>query len=440
MDIANTLNNFFTSIGRNLAQNINYSGDKNHSYYLKTYHNKIFKFKEIEQENLKTVINSLTNKSSVGIDGISTILLKCIAPSIIKPLTLITNQIMKTGIFPNKLKLAKVIPIYKKDDPTQVTNYRPISLLPVLSKVIEKTIAKQLSGYFEDNKLFNQNKYGFRPGHSTEHAALELVDKITSQMDNNETPINIFLDLSKAFDTIDHNILLDKLKYYGLDDIAIQLFRSHLTNRYQYVQIENAKSQLLEINRPTGVPQGSILGPLLFIIYINDISQSSDKFDFIAYADDTTLSTTLNKFSESEDMNISDLINLELYKINEWLEINKLSLNAKKSRFMIFHMPNKHITLPILKISNTHIVKVNEFNFLGLTLDTKLDWKRHSNNTSNKISRTIGVLNKLKNVLPQHIKTIIYNTLILPHLNYTVFFAGGLNVIEFLLYRKRLYG
>ncbi len=152
-------------------------------------------------------------------------------------------------------------------------------------------------------------QYGFRPGHSTEHAALELVDKISSQMENNETPINIFLDLSKAFDTIDHNILLDKLKkYYGLDDIAIQLFRSYLTNRYQYVQIENAKSQLLAIN--TGVPQGSILGPLLFIIYINDISQSSDKFDFIAYADDTTLSTTLNKFSESEDMNISDLINL----------------------------------------------------------------------------------------------------------------------------------
>ena len=192
LDIANTLNNFFTSIGRNLAQNINYSGDKNHSYYLKTY-NKIFKFKEIEQENIKTVINSLTNKSSVGIDGISTILLKCIAPSIIKPLTLITNQIMKTGIFPNKLKLAKVIPIYKKDDPTQVTNNRPISLLPVLSKVIEKTIAKQLSGYFEDNILFNQNQYGFRPGHSTEHAALELVDKITSQMDNNKTPINICL-------------------------------------------------------------------------------------------------------------------------------------------------------------------------------------------------------------------------------------------------------
>ena len=116
---------------------------------------------------------------------------------------------MKTGIFPNKLKLAKVIPIYKKDYPTQVTNYRPISLLPVLSKVglIEKNIAKQLSGYFEDNQLFNQNQYGFRPGHSTEHAALELVDKITSQMDNNETPIYIiFLDLSKPFDTIDHNI------------------------------------------------------------------------------------------------------------------------------------------------------------------------------------------------------------------------------------------
>ena len=358
LDIANTLNNFFTSIGRNLAQNINCTGYRNHRYYLKTNHKQIFKFKEIEQESITMVINSLTNKSNVGIDGISTILLKCIAPSTIKPLTLIINQIMKTGVFLNKMKLAKVIPNYKKDNPTQVTNYRPISLLPVLSKVVEKTIAKQLSEYFEENKLFNQNQYGFRTGHSTEHAALELVDKITSQMDNNETPINIFLDLSKAFDTIDHNILLDKLKYYGLDDTAKKLFRSYLSNRYQYVQIENAKSQLLEIN--TGVHQGSILGPLLFIIYINDISQSSDKFDLLAYADDTTLSTTLNKFSTSDDMNISDLINLELYKINEWLEINKLSLNANKSRFMIFHMPNKHITLPILQISNTNIEKVNE--------------------------------------------------------------------------------
>ena len=154
---------------------------------------------------------------------------------------------------------------------------------------------------------------------------------------NNETPINIFLDLSKAFDTIDHNILLDKLNYYRLDDTAIQLFRSYLTNRYQYIQIENAKSQLLEIN--TGIPQGSILGPLLFIIYINDISQSSDKLNFLAYADDTTLSTTLNKFSTSHDMNISDLINLELYNINEWLEINKLSLNKQTHNFTYY--PNQ---------------------------------------------------------------------------------------------------
>ena len=129
-------------------------------------------------------------------------------------------------------------------------------------------------------------------------------------MDNNETPINILLDLSKAFDTIDHNILIDKLNYYGLDDTAIKLFRSYLTNRYQYVQIKNAKSQLLEINTRVGLPQRYILGPLLFIIYINDISQSSDTFDFLAYADDTTLSTTLTKFSTSDDMNISDLINL----------------------------------------------------------------------------------------------------------------------------------
>ena len=141
-----------------------------------------------------------------------------ISPSIVKPIILITNQIINTRVFPNKLKLAKVIPILKKDDRTHISNYRPISLLPTISKVIEHLFAIQLSDYFEENTLFAPNQYGFRMGHSTEHAALDLVDRIVTQMDTNETPINIFVDLSKAFVTIDHNILIDKLNYYGLDD------------------------------------------------------------------------------------------------------------------------------------------------------------------------------------------------------------------------------
>ena len=151
-------------------------------------------------------MNNLPPKSSCGCDGISSKLLKVIAPVIIKPLTLLINQVLNTGTFPDKLEIAKVTPIFKKCDPSLFENYRPNSLLPAISKVLVKIIALQLSSYFEKNKLLFDNQYGFRPKHSTEHAALELIDRIINKMDTNEIPLNIFLDLSKAFDTIDHTI------------------------------------------------------------------------------------------------------------------------------------------------------------------------------------------------------------------------------------------
>ena len=244
----------------------------------------------IDEDAINKIIYNLPPKSSSGCDGISTKLLKVIAPVIIKPLTLLINQVLNTGTFPDKLKIAKVIPIFKKGDPSLFENYRPISLLPAISKVLEKIIALQLSSYFEKNKLLFDNQYGFRPKHSTEHAALELIDRITPKMDTNEIPLNIFLDLSKAFDTIDHSILLNKLKYYGLKGSTLNLFQSYLSNRKQYTEIEDTTSTILPIQ--VGVPQGSILGTILFIIYVNDLPQCSNKFDFIMYADDTTLSST----------------------------------------------------------------------------------------------------------------------------------------------------
>ena len=173
---------------------------------------------------------------------------------------------LNTGTFPDKLKIAKVIPIFKKGDPSLFENYRPISLLPAITKVLEKIIALQLSSYFEKNKLLFDNQYGFRPKHSTKHAALELIDRIINKMDTNEIPLNIFLDLSKAVDTTDHTILLNKLKYYGLKGPTLIFFQSYLSNRKQYSEIEDTTSTILPIQ--FGVPQGSILGPILFIIYM----------------------------------------------------------------------------------------------------------------------------------------------------------------------------
>ena len=326
---------------------------------------------------------------------------------------------LNTGTYLDKLKIAKVIPIFKKGDPSLFENYRPISLLPAISKVLEKIIALQLSSYFEKNKLLFDNQYGFRPKHITEHAALELIDRIINKMDTNEIPLNIFLDLSKAFDTIDHTILLNTLKYYGLKGPTLNLFQSYLSNRKQYTEIEDTTSTILPIQ--VGVPQGSILGPILFIIYENDLPQCTNKFYFIMYADDTTLSSTIDSFSDiTSNTNADSLINAEICKVIEWLKINKLSLNKTKSKYMTFHMPKKEIQHLTLKIDGVNIEKVEEFNFLGLTMDTNLKWKKHTDKISNKCSKITGVLNRLKLLFPQEIKCLLYNSLIVPHINYCI--------------------
>ena len=289
-EIANTFNTFFTNIGNELANKINYSGTKDFTYYLRNRQNQKFTLNEVNEQTVTRIIVNLPAKNSCGYDDISSIFLKRITTSIIKPLTIVINQVLNNGIFPDKLKIAKVVPIFKSGDCALTNNYRPISLLPVISKVIEKIIYTQLSLYFESNKLFSDSQYGFRPNRSTEQATRELTDRIISAMDNNDVPIGIFLDLSKAFDTIDHAILLSKLEHYGVDGIPLQLVKNYLTNRKQYVKLNEVNSNVLPIN--TGVPQGSILGPLLFIIYINDFTRASSIFDFICYADDTTLFST----------------------------------------------------------------------------------------------------------------------------------------------------
>ncbi len=286
-------------------------------------------------------------KTSSGFDKISMKLIKSIKNVLAEPLTIVINQMLNTGIFPDLLKIAKISPIYKKDDETVFSNYRPISLLPSISKIFEKVIFTQTYDFFQKEKLFYHSQYGFRNEHSTEFAAMEIVDRIMTEMDKNETPINIYLDLSKAFDTLDHQILLKKMEHYGVRDTSFNLFQNYLTNRKQYVEYDDIKSNMLEIS--TGVPQGSILGPLLFIIYINDMSKVSNIFAFIIYADDTTLSSILRAFKpNTPSENIENKINTELYKISEWLKVNKLSLNITKTKYSIFHTKQNNIKIPAI--------------------------------------------------------------------------------------------
>lgn len=425
--MADEFNYFFANIGSKLASTIDTSNKKPFNDYLNKIITSSFNFDLLSPNDTMKIIKSLKTKTSTGHDGISTKLLKSIAPGLINPLTLIINQSLITGIFPDTMKIAKVIPLFKKENPELVDNYRPVSLLCAISKVFEKTAYNQLYNYFKINNLFYNSQYGFRDEHSTELASIELIDRIFTDIDKKKNPITVYMDLSKAFDTLDHKILLHKLKYYGINGAALSWFDSYLSNRLQYVEIDSSKSSYLSLS--TGVPQGSILGPLLFLIYMNDITESSSYFKFILYADDSTLKSVIN----TNDKNVTTtetslIINKELERVNNWLAVNKLSLNVKKTKFMVFHTIQKVISpfVPDLKIGNVTLDRVKNFNFLGLTLNENMSWKPHTDIVANKISKYIGVMNRLKRYLPSHILKTIYNSLIQSNLNYSLL-AWGFN-------------
>jgi len=420
--IADNFNKFFIDIGLKLANTITPPKNKSYKDYLVNTIHTTFKFNCVKEDCVKKTIDILKPKSSSGIDRISNKLVKLIKDEISGPLTIIVNQIIKTGIFPQKLKVAKVIPFFKKGENYLFDNYRPVSLLPSLSKVIEKIMFNQLYEYFNENNLFFDSQYGFRKQHSTELAALELINNIVTKMDLNEIPLNIYLDLSKAFDTLNHDILLDKLNHYGVLDNSLLLLKSYLSDRQQYVEFGEVISDFRLIE--TGVPQGSILGPLLFIIYMNDIVYACKKFKPIIYADDTALSATLNSFYNNNQNYVSE-INNELTSVNDWFQLNGLSININKTKAMLFYDPRKKVEEIKLKINNSDIEFVTEFNYLGIIFDSNLSWNAHINMISRKISKSLCVMNKLKNVIPTNIRLTLYNTLILPHINYGILAWGS---------------
>ena len=247
---------------------------------------------------------------------------------IVKQLQIIFNESICTGKIPDSFKVAKVIPLYKKDENDLFSNYRPVSVLPIFSKILERLVFNRCMSYLDHHRILYKRQYGFRKKHSTYMAVIDLVNKITEAVDNDKFTAGVFLDLSKAFDTIDHTILLDKLYHYGFRGITHKWFEDYLSNRKQYVYYNGVPSQ--QQNLTCGVPQGSILGPLLFIIYVNDIHLITDSLDVISFADDTNLFYSHNQFNV-----IEEVFNKELVNVNRWFQVNKLSVNAKKSNYMV---------------------------------------------------------------------------------------------------------
>ena len=254
---------------------------------------------------------------------------------IAKPLETLFNISFITRIVPNSFKVAEVIPVYSQ---TNLCNYRPISLLSIFNKLLEKLMFKRLIDFIEKNNMFYDRQFGFKAKHSTDHAILSIIDKIQRASDKSDFSCGIFLDFSKAFDTVNHKILLKKVEYYGVRGIARNWFASYLYNRQQTVVINNTASD--PQNFTCGIPQGSVLGPILFLIYINDFHSSSKLFDFHLFADDANL------FYKHKNLaTLQTNINAELTNVHTWLCANKLSLNIKKTQLCYFPSSTKEITI-----------------------------------------------------------------------------------------------
>ena len=285
------------------------------------------KVNEVEVFLLLENIDTTCRKLSIGVDKVHPLLLSSGSLEIFKPLTYIINLTLEQGIFPDSLKIAKVIPIFKQGSRLLCNNYRPISVLPALSKIFERCILNQLTFYFTIENILIPNQYGFRSDNTTTDCLVELIDEITLALDEGCYAVSLFLDLhvSKAFDTVNHSILLSKLNFYGIRDVENQWFSSYLIKRKQRVYVNGAESSFLSVN--SGVPQGSILGPFLFLVYINDIVNATNYFSLRLFADDTSLTAT------GRDLDaLLHPINSELPAIYDWLCSNKLQSWTKLLR------------------------------------------------------------------------------------------------------------
>ena len=363
-------------------------------------------------EELLNIGRNLKKTHTKGIDGIDPYIATPNLHLVIIPLTEIINCSLAHGIVPDQLKSAKVVPIFKKGEKECLANYRPISVLPYFAKFLEKVMYDRLSSYVNKANLIHPSQHGFQTGHSTFMALLDMEEKISKAIDNNEYSIGIFIDLAKAFDTVDHSILLKKMSNFGIRGLQLKWFHSYLSERTQRVLCNGSLSPLGHI--AYGVPQGSNLGPLLFLLYINDLANVSTTLHFILFADDTNIF-----YSNRSCTSLMEIVNNELTLISKWFVANRLTLNVDKTNFINFKSYRKIKPVNLaLTLEGSLIRQVDSTKFLGVFLDQHLSWKTHINYISQKIAKNIGIVSRISYLLPKTIRLNLYYSLILPYLNY----------------------
>ena len=409
--MAETFNSYFVNIAHNLKQNNRSDtvGSDDHTAYLPQQTNDSIYLRPVESTEIKGYIKDLKNKATSD-TKIGALKVAYEIPNFIEVLTDVVDSSFSQGIFPEQLKTAKVVPIHKDGKKTDVSNYRPISLLSTFSKLYEKAMYTRIYEFFESNNTLYEMQYGFRRGRSCEHALLTAQNTLLNSLNKKEIALLLLIDFSKAFDMVDHKILLNKLYHYGIRGIAHDWLKSYLSNRKQYVHINGKNSTIKTLEY--GVPQGSILGPLLFVIYINDIPQIQQLAKFILYADDANIIITGQNMSEIEEK-----FNQLSQALFHWVRCNGLSLNIRKTNYMIFSRGSYDSTFQP-KLNNIPIEQKTAARFLGVILDNKLNWNKHIQAIKTKMSRYLGIMYKLRGTLPVRARCTIFHSFVQSHLNY----------------------
>ena len=411
-EIANKFNNFFCNIAQRLKDENGHYGDHGRppesTLDYATRSNIAMSTTECTVDEIENIIKSLKNKAT---SDLAIQPLKFVSREIAPVVRDLVAASLEQGYFPDLLKCAKVIPLHKSGSRTEVTNYRPISLLSCFSKIYEKVMHKRLTQFLGDNKILYESQYGFRALHSCEHALLEAQYCLNLALDKKQIAVLLLIDFSKAFDMVDHNILLNKLDHYGIRGNFLAWFKTYLIGREQYVHVNGTGSEKSVLNY--SVPQGSILGPLLFILYINDLPGISSIANFIFFADDANIIITGNTYAEVQD-NINNILN----DIDKWVNLNGLKLNIKKTKFMVFSNRRDDSSGISIHLRGAAVERVKTERFLGVIIDTGLSWKTHITKLASKISMNAGIIFKLKGIVPAKVLKSLYNSFIQSHLNY----------------------
>lgn len=413
MKVANVLNEHFVSVGCALGNQLTSNGDVNHFGTIKRSQRSFFLRPSSSQEVFEW-ISTLDPSKATGYDRFPIAALKKHSILLSTIISDCFNESISHASYPTCLKKAIVFPVFKSGNPKDPNNYRPISVLPAINKIFEKLIFTRLNGFLTTTKQLYQHQFGFRQGSTTEVAVVEMIDEISKTLDRKLSAGAVFLDLSKAFDTINHEMLLKKLDCYGVRGHPNYLLASYLEERAQQVVVSGVLSDECAIS--CGVPQGSVLGPLLFLLYVNDLSNLKLHGMPRLFADDTAIS-----YTSASPTRVVEEMREDMEVVQDYLTNNLLALNIGKTKFMLFRFPKRKLpTYPELTVRGERIEEVATFKYLGVHIDNRLSWSEHVEKVATKCSALSGVLRKLSKSVPQHVLLKMYHAFIQSRYQYAI--------------------